>query len=442
MSAKKNSIPLIFLMIYFLTKLFWDNSIPYVFEILSIIILIYGFIMYFMNSYTNEKLLYLIIFGVMSIYIIINALCQDSMLQIRRSIYEYILYTSFIFSIAYYIKKTDFILLCKVISILGLIISLLSWYEWISKSYLIGSFSNVIAYGDYIGFRAAVFSRSFLSHGMVLGFFSIVSFYLFFAQKGIWYLFISLFNILSILTTSSRGPLVATGCAVFFMYILRIRMLDKNNNIRIISRWLIVFAICMMIFILLSDFTTGMPSIDYFLYRIRQIINWTGDAGNVGRLMIWSEYLEVFKSSPFFGIGPSKTGSWGSGSIGVTESGLLKHLCELGLVGFILYYSIFILIIYKGYKLYKEVSERDKLKLICFFGVIIMVFINNITLQSTEEIMVFIIYSFGLGGILSINYLSCEEENQKNTFKQVFFEYISTIRGLFDKSYLMTKHEK
>lgn len=177
------------------------------------------------------------------------------------------------------------------------------------------------------------------------------------------------------------------------------------------ANFLLVIVVCTIAFLLLSDIQTGNSSIDYFLYRIRQIINWTGDAGNVGRLQIWNEAFNHFKISPVFGIGPSKTGSWGVESIGVTESGVLKHLCELGIIGFCLYYSIFFSIFYRGYKLYKKALSRNKLKIICFFGVITMVFINNITLQSTEEIMVFIIYSFGLGGILSINSNFCREEN-------------------------------
>ncbi|OLU44770.1 hypothetical protein BO225_09840 [Dubosiella newyorkensis] len=408
MVIRKNNIPLVFLMLYFLTKMLWDKSVPYIFEIISILILFNGFVNFFTKSLNKQKIIYLFLYGTFSIYILINGICQNSFAQIQRSLYEYILYTSFIFSMAYYIKKADFIKTCKIISELGIIISILSWYEWISKSYLVGSFANIITYGNYIGFRSAVFSRSFLSHGVVLGFFGIISFYLYLTMKNKNYLLISGFNILSILTTSSRGPLVSTVVAIFFMYIFKNNLLKKHDKRKIMANIIIIVAICLIIFILLSNIKTGNSSIDYFLYRIRQIINWTGDAGNVGRLKFWSEALNYFKESPIFGIGPSKTGSWGIESIGVTESGILKHLCELGIVGFSLYYILFFSILFKGYKQYKIASNRDKLKLILFFGVVAMVFLNNITLQSTEEIMIFIIYSFGLGGILSMNYKDSE----------------------------------
>jgi O-antigen ligase len=163
-----------------------------------------------------------------------------------------------------------------------------------------------------------------------------------------------------------------------------------SNHHSIQKRFYIIFALLIILLVALlflqSSFTTGNPTIDYFLWRTRNIINWTGDAGNVGRVQLWNNALNKwFKKSPWFGIGPSKTGSWGSGSLGVTESGVLKRLCELGVVGVVIYYSMLANIIRKGILNFRQAIKDRRSIYLCLFGIISMILINDITVQTTEQ---------------------------------------------------------
>lgn len=398
---KKNNLLFTLLSIYMLTKMLWDKLVPNVLEVFSLCAVCYGIFMYFKSSHLRKKDLYLpLLFVIFAVYVLIDAFIKDNNQQFFRAVYEYIFYTMMMFGASYYLRKVDTGRFLKIINVLGIVIVVLSWYEYLTKSYLIGSFSGTtILYVNNSAFRAAVFSRSYLSHGVVVGFFSLISHYLFLKERKKSYFIQTIITYLTILTTSSRGPLVATGGAILLIYVIN-QYRESNRIDKKVLTWCTLFLIAMLIFFFLtSTFTTGNQTIDYFLYRMRKIIDWSGDAGNVGRIKLWNNALDWFKTDRLFGIGPSKTGSWGSGSLGVTESGLLKRLCELGIVGFSLYYFMVVTIIKNGVINYKKANKENKLIYILFFGVLAMVMINDVTLQSTEEIMVTFIYMIALGGM-------------------------------------------
>lgn len=391
------------LCVYFTSKMLWDQLIPGVFELLAIGVLFWGSISLLLRNNRGRTiniliLLYVIICG----YVIVCALLKDTPDQILRAIYEYCFYIMMLFSMVYYQKRISFDSIAKTLVIVGCIIAVLSWYEYFTKSYIIGNFRNTIS--SYYGFRAAVFTRSYLSHGIILGLFSILSYYKFINSKKKIYIVTCVFCYISILTTSSRGPLVACTLGLLLMWFVNYYSNHKDIKKRFCIIALLALVFCIALMFLQSSFLTGNPTIDYFLYRMRQILNWTGDAGNVGRISIWRRTMEMFYSSAWFGIGPSKTGSWGAGSIGVTESGVLKHLCELGIIGFVIYYFFVGYIINTGIKNYKHSSKSDRSLYICFFGIITMIMVNNITLQSTEEIMVSFFYWMAMGGLLALGY--------------------------------------
>lgn len=182
------------------------------------------------------------------------------------------------------------------------------------------------------------------------------------------------------------------------MFIINQYRVSKKID-RKIATWICIVLILLIAFLFLtSTFTTGNETVDYFLYRLRKIIDWSGDAGNLGRIKFWNISMNWFREDRLFGIGPSKTGSWGSGSLGVTESGVLKRLCELGIVGFSMFYLLIFIAVKQGISAYKKNSSHCKLIYILFFGIIGMIMINDITVQSTEEIMVSYILMFALGG--------------------------------------------
>lgn len=398
--SKFNAI-LVYLTIYYSSKILWDKLLPSVLELLSVIIIAFGAYNYFSKGRIKIQIKNIVLlFGALCVYVIVNSLLQNTSQQLIRAIYEYCFYALMFFGIAYYIEKSDLYKCCKTINLWGLFLSLLSWYEYITRSYILPNNFIVTIYSAG-GFRASVFTRSYLSHGMVLGFFAFVALYLFVISKNIKYLFSSVFAFVSILTTSSRGPLVSTAISCILFYIINSYRINKAIEKKFLIWISVIFVSIIGIAFLKSSFITGNETIDYFLYRTRQIINWTGDAGNAGRLKIWTFSINLFKNSPVFGIGPSHTGSWGAGSIGVTESGYLKHLCELGIIGFVIFYLFILSIIKYGLNKYKKLNKEEKGKMILYFSLVVLVMMNNLIVQSTEEIQVNFIWAFGMGGLIS-----------------------------------------
>lgn len=409
MQIKVNKSNLLFsiVCIYFASKMLWDQLFPGVIEILSLCIILWGSFSLLIQNKRGQSINVLItIYICLCGYVICAALFKDTTDQIMRAIYEYCFYNIIIFSMIYYQKRITFNSIARTLVIFGCVIAILSWYEYFTKSYIIGTFRSTI--NNYYGFRAAVFTRSYLSHGIILGLFSILAYYKFLDSKRKWYIFSCVFLYISILTTSSRGPLVACTLGLLIMWFVNYYSNNRNIKKRLYIIFLLVLVLYIALMFLQSSFLTGNPTIDYFLFRMRQILNWTGDAGNVGRISIWKETMEMFFSSPWFGIGPSKTGSWGAGSIGVTESGVLKHLCELGIMGFAIYYIFIGVVIKIGIKNYKQSINKDKSLYLCFFGIITMIMVNNITLQSTEEIMISFFYWMAMGGLVSLPYLKSQ----------------------------------
>lgn len=409
-SVSKYGAILTWLLIYFTSKILWDNLIPTVIELFSLAVLAYGAFNFFWTK--KKKKSYAIVFifyAVFCVYILSNGVLQDTTQQLGRAIYEYCFYFLMFFSFAFYIEKTAKIFEClKIVNLWGIFIALLSWYEYITKSYILNN-NFITTIKSIYGFRAAVFTRSYLSHAMVLAFFSLIALYLYCYTKKKKYLFSCAFCGVSLLTTSSRGPLVALIISFGVFYLMNMYRKGVKPSKKVWMFFSIIIVLLMGWIFLNSTFVTGNDTIDYFLYRTRQIVNWTGDAGNVGRIGTWQLAIKYFESNICFGIGPSHTGSWGSGSIGVTESGYLKFLCELGILGSLILGVFIISVINVGKKQYKENGRNDnKLFMILCFALITLVMINNITVQSSEEIQVMFIWAMGMGGLLK-NYSDLRE---------------------------------
>lgn len=399
--VSKNSV-IIVLFIYILNKLLWDKIVPFIFTVAFFGVSVLFFAKFIHKNVHSKKIIHLLeIYCFFSIYVMMNALIQDTNVQIVRAFYEYILYVTVFFAMAYLLKRCDLSKISKYISLSGSIVVLLSWYEYFSKTYLISNhdYSASILYGGTYAFRACVFSRSVLAHGVILGVYAIFFYYRYMSENKTSYFIATVISYISILTTSSRGPLVSTGIALLIMFMMDARQSGRKSLKNYRAIFLLAIAVILIIIFLTSSFLTTNEMINYFLIRMRNIINWKGDGGNVGRIERWHEALSWFNMNPIFGIGPSKTGSWGAASIGVTESGVLKRLCELGIVGFILHYLFVALILVNAIKSYKFLNITKQRIFICYFGLLIAVLINDCILQSTEEIMVSFIMWTALAGL-------------------------------------------
>ena len=416
MKISKKNFVLEWLIVYFTSKILWDRVVPNFFELLSLMVLLYGALSFFAANIKKSKVTVLVYF-LLCAYIVMDALFQDSQQQLFRALYEYCFYFLMFFGMAYYINRSDIDHCLTIVNSWGVIVSLLSWIEYSRKSYILPNNFQQTIKSEY-GFRSAVFTRSYLSHAMVLGFFALISLYLYYRYCNKKYLFSCILCASSVLTTSSRGPLVALVVSVIVFYYMNSMRVKKTISKEIVLLLGICLFFAVGLLFLNSTFITGNETVDYFLYRMRQIVNWSGDAGNVGRIGTWKLAFEWFKSNIWFGIGPSHTGSWGGDSIGVTESGYLKFLCELGLAGFSILSGYIFLIIREGAKCYQKLSKQRKLIAIFYLSISLLVMINNITVQSSEEIQVQFIWALGMGGILNMPRLQRLQPDVNNVDKE------------------------
>ena len=86
----------------------------------------------------------------------------------------------------------------------------------------------------------------------------------------------------------------------------------------------------------------------------------------------------MWKEAPFFGKGACFTDTRYSGFIAVTESGVLKRMVELGIVGTLLQYATMVPLLIKGIKRYKKTKET---RMLFFFAVLLAFFVEDFVLQ-------------------------------------------------------------
>jgi hypothetical protein len=373
-------------MIYFSSKILWDK-IPYLFTLISWLCIIFATLFAFWQMKFNPKIL--LLYVLFCIYIIFNGVINENPQRFIRAMYEYIFYISILFTGLVYCNKINLTNVFKIFASFSLLIALLSFLEYSTGRYILGGVyeSEYIKWeGETnIAFRTKVFTRSYLSHGIILGLGSLVNLYLYKKFNLKYFAFFSIICYCAIFTTQSRGPLVAVTLAISFL----LCNLDSSVKKKLLK--ILLFVSPLFCFVFFVPFDTGVSLLDFYFHRIRSIFDWSGDAGNLGRLLLWANALEMFKGNILLGIGVSATGSWDSSwvnSLTVTESGVLKRLIELGVLGFVIYYGFILLLIKKVMKRVKFLQIDEFKETLFCISCAILILIDDITLQVTEEIMV------------------------------------------------------
>ena len=102
---------------------------------------------------------------------------------------------------------------------IGVVLSIFAIYEVFSGSYIIQNEYLGIMYNGSRVIRAMVFSGSFLTFGTIMAMISVVSFYDFYTNTSKLYLICLIINVVGLLMSSSRGPLVAFVISAIVIYV-------------------------------------------------------------------------------------------------------------------------------------------------------------------------------------------------------------------------------
>lgn len=316
-----------------------------------------------------------------------------SMLAIQTSsnyaVFEYLFYLSFFFANCFVLRYVPAESLFKRFEIIGIVISLEAIWEYVTGKILfrVGFDSDV-----------QVIRRSFGLIGspiilaMLLGCISLMCIYLGMRDSVKHYAFAGL-TFVAMLCTQSRGPLVGYFTGIYLLYVIYGVTTKKDPKFILIFKrtWVVVASILLALGLvfLLSDVNQFANTI---VTRLQSIFEWgSSNATNFERRRRWQVAFDVFKMHPFVGYGVSSTGVHGANGI-ITESGVLKRLAELGLIGSTLCFGTFVIGFFS--KLINALSYKREVTAIAA-GLVASIFVEDVVMQVVESYPIYLILMLG-----------------------------------------------
>ena len=374
---------LIYCLFYCINPLLFGNNVRL---INSLIILLVLFVSLLRNNLKKDDFSYLFLFLIYSAYILIQTLGSNLITSTFSVFKFYIIYPSVVLigATASFLfvneAEKEQELIWKILWGWGVLLLLLAVYELITSDYVVKMANMEKALYSYSGgrtlglIRARVFSSSYLTLGDIFGMLSITSLFLFVKFKNKMYLFFTYAFFAGVFFASSRGSIVGTAVAFLMLYIIR----DNKNFGKINKKhikWIVLtFSLVFFVFMLGKN----NEVINYWIKRVTTIFDWTSKAeSNDVRLEHWMTYLKLWTATPrnfFIGTGGLTAGY--ESLLGVTESGFIEHLVEVGLVGSILYYSLMLIPFIRFLKR-KTFTHFGKWILACFT----ILFVHDFVLQ-------------------------------------------------------------
>lgn len=292
----------VFTVFYFIkNKVYFNKTIFFKLLLVVIVILIYGgIISLFQINYINIERFLKLVFG-LSIYFIINLLCNEN----EKRIY----------------------LLVKMIIIGLLIQDLMFLLEIINNGFVninsySGTFSGTFHNRNYFtGFQA---SASIIAFGLLLLEYNRSK------TKSIILLFSGIIGFLTIIWSGSRGGILSFA----FGFLILLLIYTKKFNINIFKKIFILFILfvimCVLLFYSYNISSYVNKNINKFSYE---------EISNNIRLRIWSNYIYDISSNPLgYGWGASKITS-----NRLAHNDVIEFTMQFGIFGFLLIIIIFII---------------------------------------------------------------------------------------------------
>lgn len=198
------------------------------------------------------------------------------------------------------------------------------------------------------------------------------------SKKSMFFLF---FMMLSLLFTQKRGPLVFAVCSCMVMYFIY-----KKINIKTIMKFIVIIAALGVALIFAYN---NIESINHALSRFVEFSDDNADISN-GRMPLYELAIDIFKENPVFGIG------WGGYRyeygkykfLGTAETMnahniYLQVLSEIGIVGFVLIFSLMIYTFIKTIQILRKkdecyLSESEQWMMMLSVGIQTLFFLSGI----------------------------------------------------------------
>lgn len=410
---------------YILNKNFWDLIFGSLTKNLYYSLVFLGTICCFYRYLSQKRMRTIfILFSLYCIIVFCNGVFLSNTEQFSVGIIEYISYPFSFFALLYFMKdQTEYFNLFNKIMAWGALTSILAIYEFIvKKPVLPGSEGMIYTFDNGASsYRSTVFIGSPMMLGVVLAAIFILTLYYYYLYRNRRYFFYLTFDLLGILCTGSRGPLIGCLIGACVMYYFLCKNDGMSRNVFVLTMLIIVItAIIIMTKMIFPSFSFGIETLDFMIYRVTSALNFSTEWGNVERLNRWTYYISKFIEKPFVGYGIATTSAAVKTNIAVTthgittESGVLARLVETGIIGFVSYLLFFIEVVKQAF-LSKNEGDRSKLFVI---GIVVLFTIEDMVLQISLDLFCTFILWFALAYIYNLEMNVSERKMVKSDSKK------------------------
>lgn len=373
-------------LLYVLMRPFLVNYVTPLYKYIFILLMVIGLIIALSHKMTRKRIGFIEFSLCIAFYayVLINAFYYGGNELFGYAVERYVFYTIPVFIIAYYGNRIAWDKVLEFLVGFGIVDSAISIAEFITKKQMFPMASRE----NNVEFITSAGTRIIRTYGLQGNYFllaeilcvcGLASLHLFEMYSKKRYLLGFLIISIGVLSTGSRGYYVSYSIAIAFMYIYNRR--KKGMTVKSIIKFsaLFILALVAVYILFFTKMTFGIDFVDSILFRIRMITDWTGDSSNSARIEHWVNAIVRWKSSLLFGNGACCTDTRYSKYVAVTESGVLKRLVELGLIGTLLQYATMFLPLIKGLKKARYGNEIPGGAF--FISVIVCLLIEDIVLQ-------------------------------------------------------------
>lgn len=316
------------------------------------------------------------------LYICINSYCLGGKELLSLSLTRYIIYSFPLLYAPILVEKVNLENVMNFLVGFGIVDSLISLYEFTTHKVVFNFTGDQIVLMLNGAVRTYGLNGNYFLLGEMLTICALTSLYLYIVNKKRFYFISFILILVGIFSTGTRGFYVASVLGVVLLLgIFSFR--EKLTKNMIIKFTIVLILISILVYIVMfSGLTTGNAYIDGVLSRIRSIVNWSTENANVVRANRWEYAISTWKDHFWFGTGACSTEVDASTFSFAPESGLLKRLVELGLVGTVIHYlSMFIPIVYGLTRSKIIQGENQDYRIYWAISIIFSLFVEDLVLQ-------------------------------------------------------------
>lgn len=422
--SKLHRIILYFMIFYVFDKNLIDLMTFGLSKTLYYAIVFIGAILCMIRLAANSKYRKIVVYFVVYVaVIIVNGILYADAEHMSVGVIEYISYPLAFFALLYYFRaEKNYDKLFLRIVYWGGITSILAVIEYLTKKSLLTQTASSMYtyYNGLSSFRAVVFIGSPMMLGILLAVSLIVAVYYLNVYKKRKLYIIVILDLMGLMATGSRGPLLfcIVGIAVMYIYFFKQKIVGKNTFLKIILLVMLAF-LFVVILIINPEFSIGVPAIDTLISRFSSVFN-TKEYGNAERLTLWAYYLNKFSQKPIMGYGIATTSAqiatntYATYNNIVTESGVIARLVETGLMGTLTYYCFMLTVLESSIQSSLKTKYEGTYRNTAIFviGVVVLILLEDIILQISLDLFC----TFALWMILAFS-LSMRMKSGKKVVK-------------------------